>query len=410
MPRVVSFIVLLAILLLTGSVFYRVMLNFLVPLFLATVLVVIFKPLHEWICSKIRNRPNIAAVATTAAILLVVLLPTCWLLIQAYAECSSVLGALIKDDDRRQEMIATLEGRAGKYLESYKETFGHPLDLSEISERALQQAGALLVGSFQTLANLAIGLVIMVLSIYFFLVDGPKMTETLMRLSPLDDKYERELFDKFANVSRAVVVASLLSAIVQGLLAGIGYFFALGETAPIILLTMLTMMLAIVPFVGAAAVWAPVCIYIYLYFPFELPDGQIVPGDKSRAVVLAVYCATIVSTADNLIKPLVLHGQSNLHPLLALLSVLGGVQVLGPIGILVGPMLVAFLQALLNMLNKELHLLGNGAAEDVATDMATQPAAEDDAEVQASTASPAVESPEPSTGKAKRRKRGKRRK
>ncbi|MEM8866172.1 MAG: AI-2E family transporter, partial [Planctomycetota bacterium] len=65
----------------------------------------------------------------------------------------------------------------------------------------------------------------------------------------------------------------------------------------------------------------------------------------------------VVSNIDNVIKPFVLHGQSNLHPLLALLSVLGGVSVLGPVGILVGPMLVAFLQALLNMLRKELDLL-----------------------------------------------------
>ncbi len=62
---------------------------------------------------------------------------------------------------------------------------------------------------------------------------------------------------------------------------------------------------------------------------------------------------------DNVIKPYILHGQANLHPLLALLSVIGGVQVLGPIGILVGPMLVAFLQALINMLNKEIEHMGH---------------------------------------------------
>ena len=62
-----------------------------------------------------------------------------------------------------------------------------------------------------------------------------------------------------------------------------------------------------------------------------------------------------MSAIDNVIKPLVLHGQSNLHPLVALISILGGVQTLGPIGILVGPMLVAFIQALLNMVNKELR-------------------------------------------------------
>jgi hypothetical protein len=76
--------------------------------------------------------------------------------------------------------------------------------------------------------------------------------------------------------------------------------------------------------------------------------------------VLAAYCAGVVSTIDNVIKPYVLHGQSNLHPLLALMSVLGGVTALGPVGILVGPMLVAFIHALLVMINKELRLLSTG--------------------------------------------------
>jgi hypothetical protein len=77
---------------------------------------------------------------------------------------------------------------------------------------------------------------------------------------------------------------------------------------------------------------------------------------------LAIYCAGIVSTADNFIKPAVLHGQSRLHPLLALLSVLGGVKTLGPIGILVGPMVVVFLQTLLNILHRELVQLEGSAA------------------------------------------------
>ena len=106
------------------------------------------------------------------------------------------------------------------------------------------------------------------------------------------------------------------------------------------------MMLAMVPFLGAAAVWFPVCLWL-----------AFVEGDYFRAIGLGIYGVAIISMADNVIKPYILHGQSKLHPLLALLSVLGGVQALGPIGILVGPMVVSFLQALLNMLNKEVEKL-----------------------------------------------------
>ena len=200
-----------------------------------------------------------------------------------------------------------------------------------------------IVGSF------AFGLFVLTISLYYFLIDGPKLIRAAMRLSPLDNKYEQELFAEFGNVSRAVVLATLLSAMVQGLLAGLGYW-AVGAK-PLFLLTLLTGLLAMVPFVGAAAVWVPVSLWVMFAQPTELAEeaGRLIPG-----IGLAVYGAVIVSMADNLIKPWVLAGQSNLHPLLGLLSVLGGVKTLGPIGLLVGPMVVSFLQALLNMLNAEL--------------------------------------------------------
>ena len=78
----------------------------------------------------------------------------------------------------------------------------------------------------------------------------------------------------------------------------------------------------------------------------------------TAAIGLAIYCSIMVSGIDHLIKPWLLHGQSKLHPLLALLSIVGGIEVLGPVGILVGPMLVSFLQALLIMLRKELDSFG----------------------------------------------------
>jgi len=129
--------------------------------------------------------------------------------------------------------------------------------------------------------------------------------------------------------------------LVQGLLAGIGFYFAGLDS--IFLLTVLSAVLAMVPFVGAAAVWVPCCLYLYFF-----------DNNMTAAIGLAVYGVAVISMADNVIKPFVLHGQSNLHPLLALLSVLGGVATLGPIGILIGPMVVAFLQTLLKILQREI--------------------------------------------------------
>ncbi|MBX3415758.1 MAG: AI-2E family transporter [Pirellulales bacterium] len=199
------------------------------------------------------------------------------------------------------------------------------------------------LGSF--VGRFLFGLVILIISLYYFLADGPKMVAAIMRLSPLDDRYEARMLHEFDKISRAMVVATLLSAVVQGILAGIGYY-VVGLNA-VFLLTVTTMILSMVPFVGAASVWGACSIWL-------LFDNQFWP-----AVALALYGALVVSMIDNFIKPYVLHGRSNLHPLLALLSVLGGVQALGPIGIFVGPMVVAFLQALLEMLRGELDSLEN---------------------------------------------------
>jgi predicted PurR-regulated permease PerM len=117
-----------------------------------------------------------------------------------------------------------------------------------------------------------------------------------------------------------------------------------GIREAVFLLTALAMLLTLVPFVGSAIVWAPVCLWLF---------G--IEGRTTAALLLAGYCLAVAVTFDNVVKSLLLHGRSNLHPLLALLSVLGGVQALGPIGVLVGPMVVAFLQTLLNMVHTELN-------------------------------------------------------
>jgi predicted PurR-regulated permease PerM len=203
-------------------------------------------------------------------------------------------------------------------------------------------------GTTQFVGRFLVGLIVMIFSLYYFLADGPVMIHALMRLLPLDQRYTQQLVEQFANVTRAVVVATLLSAIIQGLFAGVG-FYVVGGFKSIFLLTVLATLLAMVPFIGPPLVWAPACLWLFFY-----------EQRATAAILLAIYGTAVVSTVDNIVKPLVLHGRSNLHPLLALLSVLGGVQALGLIGIFVGPMVVAFLQTLLNLLHDELTAMQSG--------------------------------------------------
>ena len=234
----------------------------------------------------------------------------------------------------------------GAWLRALKEIANPSVDdLEKLNQSFFDYIGPRLVGFSGDLATFLLRFVIassiLLLSLYFFLYDGPGMVRTLMELSPLDDRYELELLAEFDRISRAIVLATVLSALLQGLVAGVGYYFA--GMPSLILLTALTATCALVPFVGPAIVWAPVCVYLAVY-----------EENFWAAGLLALWGMFIVGTVDNVVKMFVLHGQSQLHPLLALLSVLGGIQSLGPIGILVGPMVVVLLQTLLGILRTEL--------------------------------------------------------
>jgi len=440
-----SLAVLIATILVVGFFFFRVMASFLIPLFLASLLVVIFRPVHVWMLKRCKGREKVASMLTTTVAMLMVLFPAILVIAMATVEgvamvsefdvaatrdrlagarqsaglelpapdelrhvetglsdlmeaslhgdvtvdqlslVDQMLGRLrivreaLPDIDVEPETIeplveavgairdskpgtlenesaikvATREMRAFKHevlgdsVRVWLADFANPSDekVRELNRGMFDWAKKSAVSFGGSVAGLlgqwVFGIIIMVTAMYFFFAEGGAMVDALMTLSPLDDRHERELLLEFDNISRAVVLATLLSAIAQGLLAGIAYWFAgLGS---VFLLTLLTATFAMVPFIGAAAIWVPCCLYLYFIEERFWP-----------AVLLAIWGSAVVSTCDNFIKPLVLHGKSKLHPLLALLSVLGGVQALGPIGILVGPMVVVFLQTLLKILHREL--------------------------------------------------------
>ena len=465
MSRLTSFYILLGIILLIAVLFLKVMAAFLLPLFLATVLVVLFKPVHNRLAARLKGRIRLAAALTTAIIASVVIAPLTLAVIFAAGEASSLVSDFQFDDmsailqrargklgfekphivairdleiaisetpigpstsgntpssdhawfaelqrltktaretcptgtssqawanynsalaavTKYESPDATGVGAAMKRLRAslqpvkaevlggrYRAVVITSLYPSEAELRAtfdsLLSSGldkkvlAIGASTLSIAMQLLFGLAIMLIAVYFFLVDGPAMIENMMRLSPLADDYERELVGEFANVSRAVVLATLLSAVVQGLMAGLGYWVA-GLESPFFL-TLLTILFAMVPFVGAAAIWLPASLYLMLGTDHVVAGG-----------LLLAYGAIPVSLADNIIKPMVLKKQSRLHPLFALLSVIGGVQALGPIGILVGPMAVAFLQTLLNMLRREINEIDD-ETEAAAADTSSGP-------------------------------------
>ncbi|QDT07259.1 putative inner membrane protein [Rubripirellula lacrimiformis] len=457
LARILSVVMLILGIIAVGALFYKVMAGFFVPLFLAALLVVIFRPVHHWIFQHTGRKPRTAALATTSLVLAIVLMPLILIVSVATSQFTAMVSQVNFKDltealDRGREQLGISLPHAEQFrrLDELSDSLDQGEDpkqvLSDVKEaytlveylqsevagpvtaepfaevakdrldefagsvqtkhdvespeglvsqldaeeefhqgslkataairtwmkaklggtftsqvrllanpsaedlkKLLQRARETLQPRFVSITSatgsyliqVLVGLAVLVIAVYFFLIDGAAMIRTLMRLSPLDDKYEAQLLLEFDRTSRAVVLASVLSALVQGVLAAIAFWFFGFES--IILLFLITSMMALVPFLGAASVWVPCAIYL-----------GAVEQRWTAAAILAIYGATVVSSIDNVIKMYVLHGRSTLHPLFALLSVLGGVKVFGPIGILVGPMVVVFLQTLLEILNHEL--------------------------------------------------------
>jgi len=257
-----------------------------------------------------------------------------------------------------QEFLATLERAQGSYSRFkiaaaggiFRSGLKDILDpgnerLGEWRSQALRMGRTWLINGIDDIAGTIlwtiVGLVVMIIAIYFFFVDGPRMLDTVLALAPVNEAYGRHLVEDFESMSRAVVLATVLAALAQGVVAFFGFWlFGVGS---VFILSVLTAFMAMIPFVGATAVWIPVALWI-----------GFVDGDLGRGIGFALYGTFGISLIDNLIKPYVLHGQRNLHPLVAVISILGGIEALGPIGLFIGPLVVTFLHTLLVILRTEM--------------------------------------------------------
>jgi len=353
MARFMSLGVIIGLVVVFGLLSIQVMANFFLPLLLAAMLVVIFGPLHRWLRDRLSGTEWLAAALTTALVLVLVLAPVGLIAARAIGDAVELFRG--PSDPRLDPMV--LE----RLVTSVNEATGFALTAdavnAQLREAAEKWIAPIATGTPVVLAKAVIGLVVMTVSFFYFLLDGRHMMAAVTQLIPLDRRYQWQLLAEFEEVSRAVVSSTLLAAVVQAALAGIGY--AVAGLGSVFLLTMLTFFCAMVPFVGAAIIWGAAS--LYLLFFAEQPWA---------AAGLALWGGLVVSTIDNVVKPFVLQGQSKLHPLLALLSVLGGVGTLGPIGVFVGPIVVAFLQAALTMLQAELGSMSGDLGPATTTETA----------------------------------------
>jgi predicted PurR-regulated permease PerM len=202
-----------------------------------------------------------------------------------------------------------------------------------------------LLGSF---ASLILNLFLMLLFYYYLVRDGDGMVIRLKNLSPLSDIREDEVLFRIGRAITATVRGSLVLALLQGLVSGLGYIiFGLPSPA---LWGSVVVFASFIPTVGTALVQVPAILYFIL------------TGHMLQAIGLAIWAALTVGMLDNILGPKLVAQGLRMHPLLTLLAILGGINFFGPLGILLGPITVALLYALLDIYTAMVQTTSHGSA------------------------------------------------
>lgn len=181
-------------------------------------------------------------------------------------------------------------------------------------------------------------LIVALLTMFFMLRDANKLREPALRLIPLPRQKAKDLLIKVAETIRAVFVGTVLVAIIQGAIMGVTYHFLGVRNA--LLLGVFSVLLCIIPLLGAPVIYIPVGLMFLLQ------------GDVTRALVTLGVGGLIVSQIDNVLKPTFIAGRANLHPMAVFFAILGGVILIGPIGVMAGPMLLTVALALLEAISE----------------------------------------------------------
>lgn len=343
---------------------------FLLPLFLAAVVAMVSQPLLNYFVKRTKGHVRIAAGITTAIIVSAILVPLCvGIFLGSVQLFTTIVNTL--DEANWNKTVQTVREKveisndkfhqvvewADQYLvkeidpteQETDQTNTEKVDefvrknlqatLVPIAKRSLGFAAST-VGLLGSVISALIAWVMFIIALYYFLADGYSLIESTQSLIPVHVDYQKRLIDQFQKVVRAVVLATFLAALGQGLTTALA-LYVVGFDHFIIFLILATIT-SLVPLAGSWLVWVP-CAGWLMY-----------QGHWGSAIFLTAVGTLVVGTMDNIIRTYVLQSDAKLHPLLAFVSVLGGLQMMGLWGVFIGPIVASCLHALVQIFNTEL--------------------------------------------------------
>jgi predicted PurR-regulated permease PerM len=303
---------------------------------LAGGLVVSSYPIFEWFLKKTNQRRSVSAFFTTFVMFLIGILPLLFFFvyvssafIDAYGQFSQYIAGGGLDSLNQQLQALPVASEFGAELDTY---------LLEIAGKLNTYLLSGLAALFKGTTSFLTQLFIMILTMFFLYRDGEGMMKKVMKLTPLDDKYDAALFRDFRAVSYSAIVSSIVTGAVQGVLGSIAFYFV---GVPALLLGTAMVFASFIPFVGGALIWWPVVIYL------------VATGQFGAALFMMLWGVFVISLSDNLLRPYLMQGDTDMHPMILFLAIFGGITVFGFLGIIYGPLIVSVALTLLKMYETE---------------------------------------------------------
>jgi predicted PurR-regulated permease PerM len=345
----IAFFMLIALLVLWAT--FRILEPFLEALILSAVLVTVTFGTYRRVRTRMRGHSALAAVVMLLGITFLLIVPVV------------VIGTLLVQ--QASTLVKNLSsGEAEQFMQKldlpshlqWVRRFVPGFDPAAIDPRRailplVQQVpgwvarnGTTVIGG---LAGMLIGFFLLLLSGYFFYVEGEAILEELTILSPLPSRYDAEFATTFKDVIDATFRGHVITALIQGVVTAIGLAFA-GVPGSLFWGAVATV-LSLLPMVGAATVWIPADIYLFV-------SAGMNGSGYGHAIFLAIWGLVVVTPVDNIVRPFVMRGKSQLPAIPLLFAVLGGMEAFGFIGLVVGPLVFSLLMSIIDIYKRSFHL------------------------------------------------------
>lgn len=339
----------LFVILMVGLVFL-VIKPFISPILASIFLSYIFYPFYNWIKKKIKNK-NISALIVSSIIILLLLVPLFFIINtitrEAYINYITSkqkllkIGELFKNCDPKNPFCGFIN-YIGDFLEQPKVQYPLHNTIEKVTSYVIDNASNLVF----SIPKFVLNFFVMIFTMFYLLKDGPVILNNIKKVLPLRDIYKRHLFEKFGEVTFAIIYGYVIVAIIQGILGGIG-FFIFGVPSPLIW-SIVMVFAALIPFIGTAIIWFPSALFKLFT---GISAGNI--GETIGGLLFILYGLIIISSVDNVIRPKIIGDKAKVHPVLILIGVLGGLYLLGSVGIVAGPLILALFVTFIKAYEKD---------------------------------------------------------